>query len=180
MTASDGAFLGRTLFGGDGRLFRMRIEIELDDTRAQNALQRLIAAGADLSPALRDIGEHILKNTEHRFNTQQDPDGKPWTPLSPTTLKRKRNNRDKILTGRGHLRGNLADQLGRDYVEIGSPFKYANTHQFGARKGAFGKTQRGAPIPWGDIPARPFLGVSGDDRRAINAIITDYIAERWT
>ena len=38
----------------------------------------------------------------------------------------------------------------------------ATTHQFGAKQGTFGRTTRGGPIPWGNIPARPFLGPSDD------------------
>jgi hypothetical protein len=30
---------------------------------------------------------------------------------------------------------------------------------FGAKQGAFGRTSRGGPIPWGDIPARPLLPI---------------------
>ena len=40
-------------------------------------------------------------------------------------------------------------------------------HQFGAKHRAYGKTKRGAPISWGDIPTRPFLGVSDADKKTI-------------
>lgn len=40
---------------------------------------------------------------------------------------------------------------------------YAATMQFGASKGAFGRTKVNGPIPWGDIPARPYLGISAED-----------------
>ncbi len=56
-------------------------------------------------------------------------------------------------------------------MEIGSPSIYAGTHQFGAAKGAFGSTSKGAPIPWGDIPARPFLGLSDADEADIRDLI---------
>ena len=52
-------------------------------------------------------------------------------------------------------------------------------HQFGAEKGAFGATSRGTPIPWGDIPARPFLGLSADDRDGVRDRILDFIGEQW-
>ena len=61
---------------------------------------------------------------------------------------------------------------------VGSPSIYAGTHQFGAEKGAFGATSRGDPIPWGNIPARPFLGLSGDDETEIGNLITDYLNEQ--
>ena len=51
--------------------------------------------------------------------------------------------------------------------EVGSTRIYAGAHQFGARRGACGTNKKGAPIPWGDIPARPFLGVSDADKKTI-------------
>ena len=153
------------------------IEVTFDDAKVQRALRRLIAAGSDMTPAMRDIGEHLLNTTRERFVDQKAPDGKPWATLTPTTRERKRRNKDKILTLEGYLRGNLAYRAGADQVEVGSPSIYAGTHQFGARKGAFGKTARGAPIPWGDIPARPFLGLSDDDQDEIGRIVARYLAE---
>ena len=47
--------------------------------------------------------------------------------------------------------------------------------QFGMPKGYAGRTQRGAPIPWGDIPPRPFLGLSTSDAESVTAIIRDYL-----
>lgn len=38
---------------------------------------------------------------------------------------------------------------------------------------------RGRPIPWGDIPARPFFGLSADDRNEISDIIRRHL-ERLT
>jgi len=45
---------------------------------------------------------------------------------------------------------------------IGTRKKYAAAHQHDAKKGQYGKTRRGGPIPWGDAPALPFIGVSDD------------------
>ena len=56
-------------------------------------------------------------------------------------------------------------------MEVGSTRIYAGAHQFGARRGACGTNKKGAPIPWGDIPARPFLGVSDADKKTILEII---------
>lgn len=51
----------------------------------------------------------------------------------------------------------------------------AAAHQFGMSQGYAGKTKRGAPIPWGDIPPRPFLGVSEEDGDRILDILRDYL-----
>jgi len=132
-----------------------------------------------MSPVMRDMGEMLLTHTRQRFKDQVSPKGIPWTPLSPATLARKHKNKAKVLIEADSLYANLTYHAGRN-VEIGSPSVYANTHQFGVKQGAFGKTKRGTPIPWDTLPARPFIGISTKDQNAIQAIIIDYIAECWT
>ena len=41
--------------------------------------------------------------------------------------------------------------------------------QFGAKRGQFGAA------PWGDIPARPFLGASDDDQANIVRLVRSYL-----
>ena len=52
----------------------------------------------------------------------------------------------------------------------------AEAGQFGAR---IGTDKRGRsyfmPIPWGDIPARPFLGLSAEDRTGVLEILEEYV-----
>ena len=156
----------------------MKIKVELDDRQVRDAFNRLLMAGTDMTPLMRDIGEHLLNTTRQRFRDQEDPEGQDWKPLSAVTLARKTKNQNKILTQEGDLRGSINYRAARDHVKIGSSRIYANTHQFGAAKGVFGKTKRGAPIPWGDIPARPYLGVSSEDRAAIGDIVNDYLVSR--
>lgn len=55
---------------------------------------------------------------------------------------------------------------------------YAAVMQGGAAQGAFGRTSRGGPIPWGNIPARPFLGLSDSDRAGVLEIIAEYLGRR--
>lgn len=153
------------------------LEITIDDAEVRAALNRLIAAGRDKTPLMRDIGEHLLNTTRERFSTEKAPDGTPWAPLSETTRRRKKRNAGKILTLSGILGRQLAYRAAPNHVAVGSPFIYAGTHQFGAARGAFGTTSRGFPIPWGDIPARPFLGLSGEDEGEIRALLNDYLRE---
>ncbi|MFM8333842.1 MAG: phage virion morphogenesis protein, partial [Candidatus Methylumidiphilus sp.] len=61
--------------------------------------------------------------------------------------------------------------LGSAGVMVGSPMVYAAVQQFGASKGAFGKN-----VPWGDIPARAFLGLSDADSAAIVKISVRFLA----
>ena len=142
----------------------MRIRIDVDDRDAQRALARLVRAGGDLEPALRGAGEILLNSARERFRSQQSPEGVPWAPLKPRTVARKRRNKHLILTEEGWLRGSLAvGAISRDSVVVGSPEIYGATHQFG----------RGA------IPARPFLGVSAEDKREIGEELADFVRRAW-
>ena len=156
------------------------LRITLDAAEAQAALDRLAAAGHDLTRPMREIGEALLSSARERFRGEVAPDGTPWAPLTAATRRRKPRNQDRILTRDGYLRGGLTYRAGRDSVEVGSPSIYAGTHQFGAPRGAYGTTRRGGPIPWGDIPARPFLAdaagaLAPDDEAAIRDILRDHL-----
>lgn len=154
----------------------IKLSVEFEHGALSGALNRLLRLGRDPAPAMRDIGEYLMVSTRKRFAAQKTPEGTAWTPLSQVTLGRKKKNAGKILIERGDLMGLLRYQADRQKVDLGSDRVYAAVMQFGARKGSFGGTKRGAPIPWGDIPARPFLGLSGDDRKEIEQIIGDHIA----
>ena len=177
------------------------IDVTVDDAELKAALKELAAKLNDLTPFFKDVGETLLNSTRERFRSQTDPEGRAWkdyAPLSPAYAARKPRNKDKILTLWGHLRGTLAKQADKDSLRIGSPLVYAATHQFGATKGSFGTvaarvnayTRRGKSgaaftvrahtrqmrVPWGDIPARPFLGLSEDDRADLLDALAEYLA----
>lgn len=147
--------------------------------RTQKRLAGMVKAGRDLTPLMRDIGEYLLRTTRDRFEDERGPDGAPWQPLSEATRRRKRRNKDRILTESGHLGGpSLSYRASPSELLLGSSAVYAGTHQFGAKKGSFGATSKGEPIPWGDIPAREFLGLSDADGAEIEELIGDYLLRR--
>ncbi|MCH8500159.1 MAG: phage virion morphogenesis protein [Marinobacter sp.] len=145
-----------------------RLEFELDDQAVQRAFQQLLQRSGTLEPVLRDIGEALLNSTRERFDKEQAPDGTPWQPLSPVTLERKTRNADKILTEEGGLRLFINPDVTGDTLEL-----HANRVQ--AAMMQFGGTKAQHPHLWGDIPARPFLGFSDDDRRTILQIAQDHL-----
>lgn len=157
------------------------ITIELKSDAAEAALMRLAAALDDTTPVMDDLGELLTRSTKERFAKGESPEGVKWAPKSQTTLDRygqRKSNRVDIrpLFGpSGALNSTIFHEVGQGDVLIGSPMIYAAVQQFGAAKGAFGQTSRGAPIPWGDIPARPFLGVSAEDEVNIVETVEDYL-----
>lgn len=72
--------------------------------------------------------------------------------------------------------GSLHTRFGPDFLEFGSSAVQSTVMQFGASRGDFGTMANGSPIPWGDIPARPFIGLSHDDEITINDILSENIA----
>jgi len=174
------------------------IDIDINDAEIQAALNQLAAKLGDLTPFFKDVGETLLNSTRERFRTQTAPDGTAWAALSPAYRARKPSHKDKPLTLSGVLRGTLTKQVDKDSLRIGTPLTYGATHQFGAAKGSFGtvtatinaysrRTKTGSTtvkahtrrmsVPWGNIPARPFLGLSAEDRNDLLDALNDYLAK---
>ena len=151
------------------------LKVELTGVEeTERRLRALAAAGHDLTPAMRDVGEYLLRTTRKRFADEKDPEGAPWAPLSDSTKARKRRNAGRILTKHGHLGRQIVYRAGPAEVLVGSPLVYAGTHQFGAEKGSFGSAG-GRPIPWGDIPSREFLGLSEADGNEVETLVRDFL-----
>jgi len=140
----------------------MRITTEWRDEAVRRAFRRLRRAAGDLAPAFRDFGESWLNSTRARIENQESPSGHPWAALSERYRQRKRRNKDKLLISRGHLMGTLNYQASAQEVAVGSPLIYAATHQFGDER-------RG-------IPARPFLGLSDEDRDELLRVVNDHLS----
>lgn len=157
------------------------IKIELEAGEARAAIRSAIETLKDMTPVYTDIGEYLLDAHRQRFIKGVDPDGKPWAPKSATTLELYRRKGYGML-GKpliGHtqsLSRMILRFVSKDGVVIGSNMIYAGVMQEGAAKGAFGKTSRGAPIPFGSIPARRWLGLSGEDEKKIVEIVEEHLA----
>lgn len=156
--------------------------IQWDDRDFRSMLDRLLTLSGDQRPLMQEIGEHLVETTKQRFDTATAPDGSRWAPNTQTTLERflgqyrssfspktgkitkqgaGRAAGKKPLTGETQsLRTTINYRAGRDRVEIGSPMVYARVQQEGAAARSFS----GGRSPWGDIPARPFLGLSSADQ----------------
>jgi phage virion morphogenesis protein len=135
----------------------------LGEEAIAKALNRLLSQSEDLSPALREIGEHMLESTQNRMSKELSPDGQSWEPLSINTIENKSlsGQSDKILRGYGTLADLLNYQLNGNQLMFGSNMEYAATHQFGREKA--------------NIPARQFLGVSDSDEVEILDILRSHL-----
>ena len=165
-----------------------------------DTLARIDAAMGNTAPLLAKIGEYLQDATRDRFKTQAGPDGTAWQPLQPRYQRRKKQNKDKILTLRGYLRGYIHWQPeGDDAVRVGTNAKYGAIHQFG---GSIQKQARQSTVHFGavktkhlfvqqimdkrslmvtvpahqvNMPARPYLGVNAGDQEQIRLRVMDWL-----
>jgi len=166
------------------------ITIQVNDRQVLDRLNELARKCSNLKPAMKEIGEDLMASTKARFAAARAPDGTPWEANSPVTIDRylgvfsgsykkdgalsksgaARTAAKKPLTGETKaLQTTINYQLdGNSSVRIGSPMVYAAMQQFGGTKAQW-------PHLWGDIPARPFLGVSDADKANILDIIGSYL-----
>lgn len=180
------------------------ITLTSDDARVVTVLDR-IAAGVDEPAALLGkIGQDLVESTKQRFVTGTAPDGTRWAPNTQATFeaylhrisgayskegertgtRRGFANKDgrlgakgvaavmgkRPLVGEGRaLSTQIYDEVSGVVLFVGSPEVYAAMQQFGGSKAEF-------PNLWGDIVARPFLGVSDSDAVAIEQTAEDYLA----
>lgn len=151
------------------------VEIEININELEISLTRLIDLGQDLTPVSRGIAGVLADIPERAFAAQANPEtGEAWEALSPVTIKR-RGSATPILQVSGQLAGSVQSDYGRDFARVSINKEYATTMFFGAKQGEFGRTARGGPIPWGDIPGRPFFGLSNTDEEEIMEIVKNAV-----
>ena len=168
----------------------MEIKAEFDDARILRALNNLVRAGEDLSPVMVAIAEHLKDSALDSFEKETSPDGAQWPDLSPVTqFLRKKGGYGSTgpkLQRSGALLRRLVTDYGPDFALVGTNLVYAATQQDGAKKGAFGGVRTSLPgrsffqpTPCGDIPARPFLGVSSEAERNIESAVLEFLGGQW-
>ncbi len=168
-------------------------KLEYNDAQVRAALDSLQAALTDMSRPMDEIGQTMVDSTQQRMRQGISPDGTPFAPRSPVTLARYAAEGKKYgphpLWLTSTMRQQVAHRAGPDAVSWGSNAIQAAVMQFGAEQGEFG-VQMGRtrpsekrpksqdyfiPLPWGNIPPRPFIGVSEQDRTDIIEIIGEWL-----
>lgn len=140
------------------------LSVTLDAREAERVFTHWRRLGRDTTPIMRAVGEKLVPNTHDRFDAGKDPTGQAWAGLSPAYKAVKRGPRILVESGMGGggLMGSITFDAGRDLVVVGSNKPYAAIHQFGGTiERAFGRVR---PVT---IPARPYLGISAEDRRDV-------------
>lgn len=167
------------------------MRIEFNDEELQAEFRKLDAMLSDFRPVFEVLGDLLEDTTQKRFDQGVSPEGTPWAPKSQTTIdnykRRGLTVNFKPLFGPNEdglpLRRSFFHTATATSLELGTNKIQAAVMQFGASKGQFG-TYEGKgfggstptiSIPWGDIPARPFLGISVEDRGLISETIEEWL-----
>jgi phage virion morphogenesis protein len=142
--------------------------IESNEAAVVAILNRAAARFDEMKPLYELIGEVLIRSTKKRFSDHEAPDGTKWRPRSPATLAKYGAKKSNSITAdpmtfSEELLRSIARAAEQDQLLIGANRVYAAMMQAGGTKAQF-------PHLWGDIPARPYLGLSKQD-------ISDTIAE---
>lgn len=170
------------------------VEIKIVSDTITPALDALAAKFADLTPLMKNIAGIMEAGVEENFAKEGQP---AWNALSPVTLKRraKEGHTGKIMQVTGKLASSITSAHDATSAQVGTNDIRAKTLHFGAKKGAFGsysmlqkktaatgkKSQHAifkkSPVislPWGDIPARPFVMLAPDALGDIEHAVLEY------
>lgn len=141
------------------------MQIVIDINHQLKEKQKELLKGAkhlkNLAPLLQELGARFENSTRMRFMEEKAPDGSAWQALKKETIARKKRNKNKILTEFGDLSKSITYHAANVYVAIGTPEK----------KGVF--LQEGTK----HMPARPFLGISKQDKKDMLSAMNKFIAE---
>lgn len=150
--------------------------LEWHDEELQAALARVEGALEDMSDVMNEVGEFLAESHQQRIEQSQGaPDGSAWAAKSPFT----RSKDPRPLYDSGDMVQRIHHDYGPDFVSVGVSGLKVRTLHFGARKGAFGKTKTGRDLPFGDIPARPFIGLSATDQTNIAEALVEWIQGKF-
>lgn len=109
--------------------------VEIDTSNVVAGLKRLASVTGRPEAAMRILGQSILDDLVlESFHKGRSPDGKPWAPLKPATLRARRRRGKwgtRTLVETGELRNSFHYQVTDDgtTLRVGSPLRYAIYHQ---------------------------------------------------
>ncbi len=150
------------------------MEVHGDWKKLTKVLNRL--ENVDFAKLHENIGEVLISTTHERFRNGRAPNGSKW--------KRGLKGTGQTLVLSRLLRNSITKRFSYEGVEVGTNVKYARIHQKGgtirAKKAKFLRFKVGSR--WAmkksvKIPARPFIGISADDKQEIMRLFRETISE---
>ena len=147
------------------------VTIQDDELRALcSRLKEMELKPAERKALLGSIGEEIITQTKDRFAKKKTPDGDDWADIAESTkdyYQRRfgtKNPGNGTLWRQGSLMDSITQETGSWSVVVGATKVYAAVHQYGWKEK--------------NIIARPYLGLSNEDKVEIVGIINRFLAGR--
>lgn len=145
--------------------------LELDTAMAEAGLRHLAAWQID--DLAYNIGGLLEASTKERIATgKASPEGEAWVPWSEA-YDDTREGRHSLLIDSGNpgLLESVQNYSEGAVAQVGTNLVYGAIHQFGAPEDRKGQGE------FGGIPARPYLGVSDEDRTDILDLVEGDLQE---
>lgn len=136
-------------------------------------MQNLSSSLEDTEPLMAHIANALQNSTSEAFERETSPFGEKWQDLSPSTLKKHKGLKKKLVD-KGKLVNSIHTTYDSQSAKIGSNVVYARIHQFGGKTGRNHKAI---------IPARPFLPINTkgeipeDLHDEINDLVLEYVLQ---
>ena len=139
------------------------VAVETDVRIPVSALMRL--TDDELALVAYEIGALIEDQTKLRIADEKTtPDGAPWAPWSEGyAATRKPNHSLLVAEGNPGLLDSIQNHTTGLEAVVGTNLIYGAAHQFGSENGT--------------LPARSYLGLSADNRAAIEELVVGRIEE---
>lgn len=163
-------------------------------------LEKLAKNSIDTRPLMLNIAEDMKTKVDFRFRQTKNPNGEAWESLSPVTIARRRGGSSKPLNDTGELRASITSKATSTTAVVGTNKEYAAYQNFAVKKGELGTTEvtetvkehtrkrrgrtervrqhtrrREVSSPWGDKPAREFIGFSNNQIKSYTTMIRKYL-----
>lgn len=101
-----------------------KIGVIVEDKQLEDAIFDLQQQSGNIRPVMGVIGRKVGTRIRLGFSSGRSPDGQTWKPL--------RTRVGQPLRDTGRLQSSITQNVGDDYVDVGTNLKYAPVHQFGA------------------------------------------------
>lgn len=106
--------------------------IQVQDAGLLDTLKQLRDRMEDTIPLMDALGVEMEARISHRFETQTDPTGAPWAPLSPSTKKYyPEDGNGRLLDRFGDMLDSLTHRATRDEMLAGFGSVIAVYHEYG-------------------------------------------------
>lgn len=156
------------------------LTVTVQSQQVRDILAQLAARMSDLTPAMAAIGQELESRVSARFETETDPNGRPWAPWAQSTRdsypfpgsapakKDGKPGNGRILDRYNDMLNGLSHQASATSVRIGFDQAYSTYHEWGTKT----MPRRGLLM---DDPDACTL--SKDDEMAVFDILSTFLSE---